>query len=280
MRTGFLLLALFAFVVVALLAAADATWKSRTAEYVIRLDSAALQPRDSLFKPAMLEELPAPVARYLRAALRDSVPLLWHAVIRHKGQFRPDPARRDWWTFDSVQHFDARPPGFVWDARMDMAPGVKVFVRDALIGEEGSVLARLAGIFPVAQSRGAGDLGAASLQRWLAETAWFPTALLPGQSVTWTAIDDSTARASTGAGNTTVSLDFHFGADSLVSYIDTDARARLVKGVSVGTPWRGTWTAWDWYEGMRIPTRGEVEWELPAGPFPYWRGTLEGATYE
>ena len=26
--------------------------------------------------------------------------------------------------------------------------------------------------------------------------------------------------------------------------------------------------------GIRLPTRAEVRWELPDGPFPYWRGTI------
>jgi hypothetical protein len=26
--------------------------------------------------------------------------------------------------------------------------------------------------------------------------------------------------------------------------------------------------------GVRIPTHGEVWWELPNGPFTYWRGTI------
>jgi hypothetical protein len=268
MRTGFLLVALFAFVVVALLAAANATWKSRTTELLLRLDAGTLAPVDSVFTPAMLDSLPAPVARYLRASVHPGAPLAWRAVVRQQGQFRADTAQAGWWTFDSEEHFGARPPGFVWDARMSMLPGVRVFVRDALVSSEGSTQARLAGFYPVAGTRSEVDLAAGALHRWLAETAWFPTALLPGQSVTWTAIDDSTARASASAGGTTVSLDFHFGTDSLVSYVRTDARARTVGGMSIATPWRGTWTDWRWYGDVRIPMRAEVEWQLPSGPFP------------
>jgi hypothetical protein len=281
MKTGLLLFALFVFVVVALLAAANATWKARTGEVVARLESSALAPPGSVFAPAMLEGLPDPVARYLRAVLRDSTGLAWHALVRQEGVFRADSAMREGegWVFDAEQHFYCRPPGFVWDACMRMAPGVDVFVRDALVGGEGAMLGRVAGIFPVAEAHGTGDIAAAALQRWLAETAWFPTALLPGQSVTWTAIDDSTARATATSGEVRASLDFHFGEDSLVAWVGTDSRARAVGGTTVATPWRGRWNVWRWHEGMLIPTSGEAQWELSSKTFTYWRGSVVDVRY-
>jgi hypothetical protein len=279
-KTGFLLFALFVFVIVALLAAANATWTSRTAEAVAMLEGSALAPPDSVFVPVMLEGLPAPVARYLRAALRDSVPLVRYGVVRQEGTFRGDSAQREAWDFRSVQHFGTRPAGFVWDARAHLGPGVDLFVRDALVWGEGSMLARLAATYPVVSVRGTPELAAASLQRWLAETAWFPTALLPGQAVTWTAVDDSTARATVTEGKTTASLDFHFGADSLVAYVRAGARGRMVGNRSVPTPWRGTWSDWRWRSGVRIPLTGEVEWELSSGPFVYWTGTVTDAVDE
>jgi hypothetical protein len=279
MKTGLLLFALFVFVVVALLAAANSTWEARTGEAVVRLESAALSPPDSVFSPALLVGLPEPVARYLRAVLRDRTVLPWHTLVRQEGTFRADTARSEGWAFEAEQHYDSRPAGFVWDARMRMAPGLDVFVRDAFVGGEGSMLGRVAGIFPVTEAHGAGDVAVASLQRWLAETVWFPTALLPGQSVAWTAIDDSTARATATSGGVSASLDFHFGEDSLVAWVGTESRARTVGGAAVATPWRGDWKVWRWHEGMRIPTSGEVQWQLPSGPFTYWRGSVVDVRY-
>lgn len=274
MKTALLLFALTVFVIVALLAAANSTWTNRTAEAVVVLEAGAVAPAESLFTPAQLESLPAPVARYLRAVLRDSTPVARRVVVRHEGRFATDTTARSYGPFRSVEHFGTRPPAFVWDARMGLAPGVSVFVRDAFVNGEGAMLARVAGIVPVADMRDSPELDAAALQRWLAETAWFPTALLPGQAVVWEAVDDSTARAWARAGAVLVSLDFHFGADSLVAYVATATRGREVAGVLVPTPWRGDWSEWQWFEGTRIPTRGEVAWWLPDRPRTYWRGTV------
>lgn len=40
------------------------------------------------------------------------------------------------------------------------------------------------------------------------------------------------------------------------------------------TPWAGTYGDYAIVGGVRVPTRGEVRWELPDGPFVYWRGTI------
>ncbi len=280
MKTGALLFTLFVLVVVVLLGAANATWSSRTAEVVAQLKGAGLSPPDSAFAPRQLEDLPAPVARYLRAALRDGAPLPWYAVIRHEGVFRADSVNRSGWRFRSVEEFDVRPPGYVWDARMGLGLGVSLFVRDAFTRSEGTTLARVAGLIPMVNAGGKAPLNEAALQRWLAETAWFPTALLPGQSVRWTAIDDSTARATVTSDSLSASLDFHFGADSLVSWVGSDSRARLVGDAFVPTPWRGRWSDWRWIEAQRIPYRGEASWELPTRTWEYWSGTVVSASYE
>jgi hypothetical protein len=32
--------------------------------------------------------------------------------------------------------------------------------------------------------------------------------------------------------------------------------------------------------GVRIPIEAEVEWVLPGGPYPYWRGEMTSIDYE
>jgi hypothetical protein len=31
---------------------------------------------------------------------------------------------------------------------------------------------------------------------------------------------------------------------------------------------------------MMVPTSGDVEWQLPTGPLPYWRGRVVSADYD
>jgi hypothetical protein len=259
------------------LGAAEWRWRSATAALVSRLQRDAIAGPEGA--PA-LDALPPPVARYLRAVLPARPGGVRFARVEQRGEFLARPGPNGWRPFTAVEHFSARPAGFVWDARVRMAPGMTVRVRDSFVGGRGSMVASVMGVYPVVSVEGTPEIAAAALQRFLAEAVWIPTALLPGDGVSWSALDASSARATVTAGTTTVAVDFHFGADGLVVGIYTAARARDIGGGrSVSTPWQGRFSDYELLDGFRIPTRGEVEWLMPEGPAPYWRGEITGVTF-
>jgi hypothetical protein len=50
-------------------------------------------------------------------------------------------------------------------------------------------------------------------------------------------------------------------------------RPRMEAGNAI-TRWVGEYADYRELGGVVVPTRGEVRWELPEGPFTYWRGTI------
>ena len=160
-----------------------------------------------------------------------------------------------------------------------MLPLVPVHVRDRYVGGEGSMRAAVAGIVPMVNQHGTPELAAASLQRFLAEAVWYPTVLLPGNGLSWSAIDDRNARVTLTDGPTTVSLDVTFGAAGEIETISA-MRYRDVKGTPILTPWVGHHRDYTRLSSMMIPTSGDVAWVPPTGPEPYWRGRLVAATFE
>jgi hypothetical protein len=50
-------------------------------------------------------------------------------------------------------------------------------------------------------------------------------------------------------------------------------RPRLEAGGAL-TRWVGEYGDYRSFGGIRLPARGEVRWELPDGPFRYWRATI------
>jgi uncharacterized protein DUF6920 len=261
------------------LALASWRWRSVTAALVSRLRSEAA--REPAVWTAEPEALPAPVARFFRAVLPQGGTALRSARLEQRGQFLARPGADGWRRFTAVEHFSARPPGFVWDADIRMAPGLTVRVRDGFVSGRGSMVASVLGIYPVVAAEGSPELGAAALQRFLAEGVWIPTALLPQEGIRWSSLDQSSARATVTVGTVTASVDFHFDAAGLVERIFTAARGRDAGGGRiVPTPWQGRFSGYELRDGYRIPTRGEVEWLMPDGPAPYWRGEITGATFE
>lgn len=252
-------------------------WRVRSTAMVSHL--AGVSSGFPAYRSAELEGLPDVVQRYFRAVLRDGQPMIRLVRLEQEGRFllkAPD----GWAPFTAVQHLSPGAPGFVWDARIRMIPGIAAWVRDGFVDRTGSMHAAVLGLVPLVAQRGTPEIAAASLMRYLAEAVWCPTALLPSQGVRWEAIDDSSARASLTAGGTEVSLEFRFGSDSLVESVYSPARGRDVNGTSVPTPWQGRWFEWEERDGMRVPVRGEVEWLLPEGPQPYWRGRVTAIRFD
>ena len=166
-------------------------WNRSTARAVARLAPGGTVGR---FTREQLAGLPAPVVRYFEFALTPGQPLIRTARIEHEGEFRGS-LDAPWSPFKSVQHFSVDPPGFVWDAAIRMGPLVTVRVRDSYLEGNGSMRASVAGLIPVVNAWGRTDLASGALHRYLAESVWLPTALLPGRGVTWEPIDNNAARA-------------------------------------------------------------------------------------
>lgn len=257
----------------ALAAIGTLRWRRQTARTIARLGAHAPVGASS---PS--GAVPAPVARYLAFALAPGQAAIREARVRWRGEFRTRPDGR-WSPFTARQRYTARPPGFVWDAAIRMAPLLTVRVRDSYIEGEGAIRAAAASLVTVVDRRGTPELAASALARHLGEMVWLPTALLPGDGLVWAEVDDRTARATLTDGDVSASADFHFGSLGEVVSVSGE-RYRDVNGTGVLTPWRGR--LWDYGDvhGMMVPRSGEVAWLLPDGPFAYWRGRLADADYE
>ncbi len=144
--------------------------------------------------------------------------------------------KRRWVPFTADQFFTVTPPGFDWDARVRMLPGLNVFVRDAFREGAGLLHAQVAGLATVADATPSPDLSKSELLRWLAEAAWFPSALLPSQGVRWQAVGDDRALATVEHRGVRASLEFRFGPDGLPVSVFAYDRPRLVGAVNVPTP--------------------------------------------
>lgn len=253
-------------------------WDRTTGREVARLvgRDGAVRTEGRRYDPSELAGLPAPVVRYFAFALTPGQPLVGRARFEQRGTFATTPGK--WAPFTAVEHFSVSPPGFLWDARIRMAPLVTTRVRDSYVGGAGAMRAAVGGLVTVADQRGTPEMAAASLLRYLAEAAWLPTALLPSAGVRWTAVDDSTARASLADGPTAVTMDVHFGPAGEIARV-TAMRHRDVKGVPVLTPWEGRNTDYVRMNDMMVPGAGEVGWVVDGRWTPYWRGRTVRADY-
>jgi hypothetical protein len=261
----------------------SARWNQLTRELHARLDAARSAPSPTRYDEAReLDGLPPPVQRFFRTVLRDGAPMIAAVTVTHSGTFNmSDSGGEQWKPFTSTQRVVTRRPGFVWDGRVQMLPGLAVHVHDAYVAGEGILHPAIAGLFTLADLRDrGGDVAQGELMRFFAEAAWYPTALLPSQGVRWEAVDDTSAHATMTDGAITLTLTFRFAADGTVTAIRAEARGRTVQDKVIPTPWEGVWSNVAERDGMRVPLTGEVAWLTPQGRKPYWRGTITALTYE
>lgn len=255
-------------------------WETGTRELRARLEAARvpIHPQSVDFRE--LEGLPTPVQRFFRNVLKDGQPMVAGASVRHRGTFNMGETTDQWKAFTSNQRVVTQRPGFDWDGRITMMPGLPVRVHDAYVAGEGILHATLFGLFSLVNLRGTGDVAEGELMRFFAEAAWYPTALLPSQGVRWEAVDDRSARATLTEGSIALTMLFTFSAQGLIDTVRAEARGRTVGGKVVPTPWRGHF--WNYGErgGMRVPLDGEVAWLLPEGAKPYWCGRITEIAYE
>ena len=255
-------------------------WRVGTTALRARLDAARAPIRPQLVDFRELEGLPAPVQRYLRTVLKEGQPLVAGVRVQHRGTFNMGETTDRWKPFRSNQKIVTQRPGFDWDGRVAMLPGVSVRVHDAYLAGEGILHASLLGLVSLFNLRGTDDVAAGELMRFFAEAAWYPTALLPSQGVHWEAMDDRSAYGTLADGAITLTMRFTFNAQGLIDTVRADARGRTVGGKVILTPWYGRFWNYDERGGMRIPLDGEVAWLLSEGPKPYWRGRITQLVYE
>ncbi|KDB07796.1 hypothetical protein LIG30_2998 [Burkholderia sp. lig30] len=255
-------------------------WRAGTRNLRARLDAAraAVVPGTVDFRE--LDGLPAPVQRYFRIVLKDGQRMVAGVRVQHRGTFNAGGEKARWKSFASDQRVIAHRPGFDWDGRIAMAPGVSIRVHDAYIAGEGILRAAILGAIPVADLRGGGDIAEGELMRFLAEAVWYPTALLPSQGVRWKPCDANSAWATVSDGANTATLLFRFDLQGLIEAVQADARGRTVGRRIVPTPWHGR--VWNYQEraGMLVPLDGEAAWLLSEGAMPYWRGHIAAVAYE
>lgn len=259
---------------------ASTRWDEESARLSGQALAASLAEGSRAISFERLGDLPAPVARYLRLVLQEGGPMIRAARLAQEGGFRTSPDAKEWSPLTAWQSFAVRPPGFVWDARIRMAPLTDVRVRDSYTAGQGTMRAKVLALVPVVDESGKIELAQGALQRYLGETVWFPTALLPGEGVEWSEIDADRSLATLSDSGVTVSLEFRFNEQGEVASVFSPDRQAEMGGRYVPTPWAVRTFGYREFSGVRIPAEAEAEWQFPEGNFPYWKARITEAEYE
>ncbi|MEW6583863.1 MAG: DUF6544 family protein [Actinomycetota bacterium] len=214
---------------------------------------------------------PEPVLRAARRAVPPGTPVPALVRIRQEGVMRMRPGSRPL-AFTATQDLHVGHVAFRWRARFPILGPLALRVVDGYAHGDGQLRVSVLGV-PV-QRRGGRDVAVGEALRYLAELPWVPFAMLGNPELAWSAVDaDRAAVTATAAGvpaRAVVEVD---GTGDVVR-VSCDDRPRLAGRSAVPTPWTGELLDHRTLGGIRVPTRAEVRWDLPDGPFPYWSATV------
>ena len=90
--------------------------------------------------------------------LKDGQPVIAAATLELAGTFNMSATGDQWKPFTSRQRVVTHRPGFLWDAKVSMLPGLSVRVVDSYIAGRGLLHAALLGLFTVAEVSGGGEI--------------------------------------------------------------------------------------------------------------------------
>lgn len=221
-------------------------------------------PRE-IITEAHLENLPAPVQRWLRRAGVVGKERIITVRLKQKGFFRLSESQR-WMSFEAEQYYATDEPAFIWYTTMRLAPLLAITGRDKYEDGNGNMLIKLLSLIPVADAKG-DEIDQGVLVRYLNETMWFPTAAL-SRYITWESVDENSAKATMSYKGVTASAIFQFKATGeLTNMIAT--RSRSVGKRFQLDQWATPISAHREYNGILIPCKGEGVWKLSTGDFSY-----------
>lgn len=210
------------------------------------------------FSLKSLDDLPEPVQRYFRHVLPENQALIRTVRLKHKGQFKTG-LDKPWIPIKGEQYFATPTPAYVWKGTTSLFTA-----RDMYIHDKGRLVVSLFSWVNIVDARGE-KYNEGELQRWLAESVWFPTNLLPSERLEWLAIDKNTARLSFKYLNLSLDYLVHFSKAGEIIRMETNRYMNEGK--------KETWILkmkdYKRINGVIVPTTAEATWRIGGVDFPY-----------
>jgi hypothetical protein len=214
-----------------------------------------------------ITNLPLPVANWIRHSGAMNQPKIETVRLRQKARMKMKPEQTEWTKASAVQYFTVNPPAFLWKVGLEMMPMVPVTGRDKFVDGHGEMQINLLSLVPVVDVRNDEKIHSAALQRFLSEIIWFPSAALMPY-VQWREIDAYRVEATMTWNGSQGACTFVFSEQGdLVSlhamrYMGSGSDAKLL-------PWNIRVHEIGEFNGIRVPIKCTVSWQLDDGPWDW-----------
>lgn len=214
---------------------------------------------------------PDSLAGHLAGALPTGAETASRVRITQRGEMVRRPGEKAL-PFAATQEFSVHEVGFEWRASFGPNRLVRMIVVDRYRGGAGSLSARVWGLLPVTRSSGP-ETDRAEAIRYLAELPWVPHAIAANGELSWRRLENGSVEVSTAAGGRLASVVLSLDQSGLIGEV-SGMRPRIGGQTAIETAFTGRFGDYGELGGVRVPRTAEMSWELPEGPFTYWRGEV------
>lgn len=194
------------------------------------------------------------------------------ARFKQKGMMKLKPEQKKWLSATAIQEVTTTEPSFIWEAKMKFLPFFQVTGRDEFLDGQGKMVIKLASLVPIAKVANNPKVNQSTLQRYLLEMPWYPSAVV-NEYLSWEIIDDLTVKATMAYKGSSGTAAYHFGENgdlqkvSAFRYKDSDEDAKPVECI-------GEVVETSEVHGIMLPTKLEISWMLEEGKFTWFKVEL------
>ncbi|WP_299457852.1 DUF6544 family protein [uncultured Microscilla sp.] len=190
-------------------------------------------------------------------------------------QLKMTPEQNSWNNGIAEQYITVQPPTFNWSIKTRMGV-MGVVGRDKFEHGQGEMVIKLMSLVSVANAKQSEKVDQATLQRYLAEIVWYPTASL-SPYIVWEQIDGNTAKATMKVNDTKGAGAFYFDDHgnflkfTALRYKDLkDKEPKLWTVSAIKTEERN---------GIRMPVELKADWKLDNGDWTWLKLKIKAINY-
>jgi hypothetical protein len=201
------------------------------------------------FSYDQLKGLPEPVQRYFKNVLLENQSYINTIRLKHIGQFKTG-INKNWVDIRGQQYYNTQIPSFIWKGKIGL-----ICAKDMYLNGKGKLIIKLFHLFTIKKAEGRNyDQG--ELLRWLGESVWFPTNLLPSDRLQWHAINETSAKITLTYNTLSLFYIVTFNENDQICKLETK---RYYENNTLKT-WIGECFKYKEINGVKVPTVLKASW--------------------
>lgn len=251
-------------------------FKSKIVKEREKLFESSQSVSEKVITKETISKLPSIIQKWLINNGTISKKPIYNVYLTQELQLKLKPEQTTWNCGMAEQYFTIQPPAFNWNINTEMNSILSIVGRDKFVDGKGEMVIKLLSLIPVANAKNNEKVNQATLQRYLAEIVWFPSASL-SEDIKWETIDDNSARAIMEYKGTEGSGEFYF--DNNGNFERFVAMRYQDSNDDKPTKWTVTATKTEERNGIKIPIECEASWELESGKWTWLKLKITDIQY-